>query len=102
MSSIEDLRSRLATVYTSRKTDFGVETVTFQPSHTKPNEDRMVCEKWDIFGQQWLFLAVCDGMLLISWLSVQYPSLCVLFRSRRAGDRRLRCGEAAKRHPAGA
>ncbi|KAI0359999.1 protein serine/threonine phosphatase 2C [Trametes cingulata] len=39
----------------------GVQTVTFQPSDSCVNQDRVVAEKWDIQGDRWLFLAVCDG-----------------------------------------
>ena len=39
----------------------GVHTVTFQPLLSRVNQDRVVTESWDISGQTWLFLAVCDG-----------------------------------------
>ncbi|KAJ6520317.1 protein serine/threonine phosphatase 2C [Mycena sanguinolenta] len=39
----------------------GVHTVTFQPALTRRNEDRIVTERWEVRGQTWLFLAVCDG-----------------------------------------
>jgi pyruvate dehydrogenase phosphatase len=38
-----------------------VHTVTFQLLKSRVNQDRVVTEKWDIGGQTWLFLAVCDG-----------------------------------------
>ena len=38
-----------------------VHTVTFQPLGPKKNADRMAVEQWNILGQRWLFLAVCDG-----------------------------------------
>jgi hypothetical protein len=33
----------------------------FQPMLSTVNEDRAVTENWDIGGQTWLFLTVCDG-----------------------------------------
>jgi pyruvate dehydrogenase phosphatase len=39
----------------------GVHAVSFQPMLSRVNEDRVVTENWDIGGQTWLFLAVCDG-----------------------------------------
>lgn len=48
----------------------GVDWVTFQPGPHQTS-DQMVAEgPWDILGQRWLFLAVCDGMsvLLVSGL----------------------------------
>ncbi|KAF7337652.1 Protein serine/threonine phosphatase 2C [Mycena sanguinolenta] len=41
--------------------NLGVHTVTFQPASTRRNEDRIVSERWEVRGQTWLFLAVCDG-----------------------------------------
>ncbi|KAI0360007.1 protein serine/threonine phosphatase 2C [Trametes cingulata] len=38
-----------------------VHTVTFAPLGPRTNADRLASERWDIQGQQWLFLAVCDG-----------------------------------------
>lgn len=43
----------------------GVDWVTFQPGPHQ-NSDQMVAEgPWDILGQRWLFLAVCDGMFVL-------------------------------------
>ncbi|KAI0324651.1 protein serine/threonine phosphatase 2C [Cubamyces sp. BRFM 1775] len=42
-------------------TNPAVHTVTFQPLGPTKNADRMAIERWDILGQRWLCLAVCDG-----------------------------------------
>lgn len=43
----------------------GVDWVSFQPGPHQ-NSDQMVAEgPWDILGQRWLFLAVCDGMFVL-------------------------------------
>ena len=64
MSTLEDLRARLSAFYISAITAAGVHSVTFQPYHGKKNEDRVVTEDWDIHGQRWIFMAVCDGKYL--------------------------------------
>ncbi|KAI0324136.1 hypothetical protein GY45DRAFT_1208247, partial [Cubamyces sp. BRFM 1775] len=38
-----------------------VHCVSFQPREWKDNQDRVVTERWDVCGQEWLFLAVLDG-----------------------------------------
>ncbi|KAI0360006.1 protein serine/threonine phosphatase 2C [Trametes cingulata] len=38
-----------------------VYTASFQPLGADVNDDRVVAEDWDILGQRWLFVAVCDG-----------------------------------------
>ena len=59
---LDDVRNRLTEFYTSTALDpIGVHAVTFQPLRSHLNEDRMVIEEWDIEGDKWLFLAVCDG-----------------------------------------
>lgn len=60
--TLDDVRNRLTEFYTSTALDpIGVHAVTFQPLRSHLNEDRMVIEEWDIEGDKWLFLAVCDG-----------------------------------------
>lgn len=60
-----DLRSRLAQFYSAKTVDTGlgaeVHTVTFQPLRRRSNQDRLVMHQLNIRGQEWLFLAVCDG-----------------------------------------
>lgn len=61
-SNLADVRARLGQCWTSTRLDsLAVQTVSFQPKHTKVNQDRLVTEEWKIAGQKWLFLAVCDG-----------------------------------------
>jgi pyruvate dehydrogenase phosphatase len=62
METLEQLRRKLLGLCIGTKLEEeGVHTVTFQPLHSKINEDRVVTKSWDIDGQRWLFLAVCDG-----------------------------------------
>ncbi|TFK93948.1 protein serine/threonine phosphatase 2C [Polyporus arcularius HHB13444] len=62
MSDLETARANVRSLCIATKTDFGAHTVTFQPLLTRKSEDRLVTECWEIQGQQWLFLAVCDGI----------------------------------------
>jgi pyruvate dehydrogenase phosphatase len=62
MPTLDEARRKFVTL--CKGTTFkehGVHTVTFQPLLSKVNQDRVVTETWDIAGQTWLFLAVCDG-----------------------------------------
>ncbi|KAJ6451699.1 protein serine/threonine phosphatase 2C [Mycena vitilis] len=60
--SLDDARKRLsAKCFSTELENLGVHTVTFQPLVSRVNEDRVVTERWDIKGDSWLFLAVCDG-----------------------------------------
>jgi hypothetical protein len=61
METLEQFRSKLVSLSVGTKLDEGVHTVTFQPLKARVNQDRVMTEKWDIGGQTWLFLAVCDG-----------------------------------------
>ncbi|KAI0649389.1 protein serine/threonine phosphatase 2C [Trametes meyenii] len=45
----------------SSERDVAVHTVTFQPSNRYANQDRFVVRRWDILGQRWLLLVLCDG-----------------------------------------
>ncbi|KAJ2977069.1 hypothetical protein NUW54_g11467 [Trametes sanguinea] len=59
---LEAARQRLLQAFQSTKSSPpDVHAVTFQPLGWDSNADRMVTERWTIRGQQWLFLAVCDG-----------------------------------------
>ncbi|KAI0711971.1 protein serine/threonine phosphatase 2C [Cerioporus squamosus] len=62
MSELETARANVLSLCVATKTDFGAHTVTFQPLLTRQSEDRLVTESWEIQGQKWLFLAVCDGI----------------------------------------
>ncbi len=64
MSTFEALRERLAPFYTSTVTDSGIHSVIFQPYLGKKvePEDRVVTHEWNILGQCWTFLVVCDGL----------------------------------------
>ncbi|RPD58356.1 protein serine/threonine phosphatase 2C [Lentinus tigrinus ALCF2SS1-6] len=62
MSELEAARAKIQSTYIATKTDFGAHTVTFQPLLTRQSEDRLVTECWEIQGQKWIFLAVCDGI----------------------------------------
>ena len=62
MATVETLRARLSAFYTA-KVISGAHSVTFQPRLSKNIEDRVVTEEWDLLGQRWIFLAVCDGEL---------------------------------------
>ena len=62
MEKLEQLRTKLVSFCVGTKLEEeGVHTVTFQPMLSRINEDRVVAENWDVGGQTWLFLAVCDG-----------------------------------------
>jgi hypothetical protein len=62
METLEQLRRKLLSLCIGTKLEEeGVHTVTFQPLLSRINEDRMATKSWDINGQRWLFLAVCDG-----------------------------------------
>ena len=62
METLEQLRRKLLGLCIGTKLEEeGVHAVTFQPLLSKINEDRVVTKSWDINGQRWLFLAVCDG-----------------------------------------
>ncbi|KAL1949342.1 hypothetical protein VTO73DRAFT_8223 [Trametes versicolor] len=55
-------RRKIASSYLEFKSAvLGVNSVTFQPKGDDENEDRIVVEPWEIYGQRWLFLAVFDG-----------------------------------------
>ncbi|KAH9902897.1 protein serine/threonine phosphatase 2C [Cubamyces lactineus] len=57
-----DARSKLARLcVASSDVNMNVHTATFQPVATRPNQDRLVTDAWDIAGQRWIFLAICDG-----------------------------------------
>ncbi|KAL7279103.1 hypothetical protein ACG7TL_006941 [Trametes sanguinea] len=59
---LEAARQRLIEAFQSTKASSpDVHAVTFQPLEPDCNADRMVTERWNIPGQRWLFLAVCDG-----------------------------------------
>ncbi len=64
MSDLETARANVRSLCIATKTAFGAHTVTFQPLLTRQSEDRLVTECWEIQGQKWLFLAVCDGELV--------------------------------------
>ncbi|KIM75627.1 hypothetical protein PILCRDRAFT_13408 [Piloderma croceum F 1598] len=61
METLEQFRCKLVSLCVGTKLDEGVHTVTFQPLKARVNQDRVMTEKWNISGQTWLFLAVCDG-----------------------------------------
>ena len=61
METLEQLRRKLLGLCIGTKSKEGVHAVTFQPLLSKINEDRVVTKSWDINGQMWLFLAVCNG-----------------------------------------
>jgi pyruvate dehydrogenase phosphatase len=62
METLEQLRKKLLSLCLGTKLEEeGVHTVTFQPLPSRITEDRVVTKSWDINGQRWLFLAVCDG-----------------------------------------
>ncbi|KAI1797272.1 protein serine/threonine phosphatase 2C [Ganoderma leucocontextum] len=65
MPTFKELRRRLAQFYSAKTVDTGlgaeVHTVTFQPLRRRSNQDRLVMHQLNICGQEWLFLAVCDG-----------------------------------------
>ncbi|KAI0711970.1 protein serine/threonine phosphatase 2C [Cerioporus squamosus] len=61
MPSVAALRARLSAFWTAQVSASGVHSVTFQPFLEKKIEDRVTVEEWDINGQRWVFLAVCDG-----------------------------------------
>ncbi|KAI0671488.1 protein serine/threonine phosphatase 2C [Trametes maxima] len=49
-----------------------VHSVTFQPRGVDKNQDRVVVDRWNLFGHEWLFLAVFDGHL--GSTAVEYTS----------------------------
>ena len=61
MPELEAARAKISSTYIATKSDCGAHTVTFQPLLTRQSEDRIVTESWEIHGQRWIFLAVCDG-----------------------------------------
>jgi hypothetical protein len=62
MATLEEVRRKLTGMCMGTKLEEeGVHAVTFQPMPSKVNQDRLVTEQWNIDGQTWLFLAVCDG-----------------------------------------
>jgi hypothetical protein len=71
METLEQLRSKLMNLCIETKLEEeGVHTVSFQPLKSRINQDRLVTERWDIGGQTWLFLAVCDGKFVSHALQV--------------------------------
>ena len=65
METLGQIRGQLLSLCIGTKLEGeGVHTVSFQPLESRVNQDRLVTEKWDIGGQTWLFLAVCDGKCL--------------------------------------
>ena len=74
METLEQFRNKLVSLCVGTKLDGGVHTVTFQLLKARVNQDRVMTEKWDIGGQTWLFLAVCDGELVSA--SQRVPSSC--------------------------
>jgi pyruvate dehydrogenase phosphatase len=66
MENLEQVRSKFVGLCVGTKLEeAGVYAVTYQPLKSRVNQDRVVTEKWDIGGQSWLFLAVCDGELFL-------------------------------------
>ena len=67
MPTFEELRRKLAHFYSAKTVDTGlgaeIHTVTFQPLRRRANQDRLVMHQLNFRGQEWLFLAVCDGTL---------------------------------------
>ena len=62
MLTLEDARKKFVTLCKGAKLEQdGVHAVTFQPSPSKANQDRVVSKTWVIAGQKWLFLVICDG-----------------------------------------
>ncbi|KAH9945334.1 protein serine/threonine phosphatase 2C [Epithele typhae] len=65
MSSLDELRKRLARYYSCSNVAFSrgvrVHSATFQPLASRQNQDRLVVQRYHIRGQEWLVLAVCDG-----------------------------------------
>ena len=71
MSTLNEVREELSALCESRKLEsLGIHTVTFQPLRSRVSEDRMVTEEWNVLGQQWLFLAVLDGILNSSYSEI--------------------------------
>ena len=65
MPALDELREKIGRCSSSRKMDISnggeVHAVTFQPLATRQNQDRLVVHEFQIHGQAWLLLAVCDG-----------------------------------------
>lgn len=98
MSKLDDARGRLET-FLSKTTvkEMGVHTVTFQPDLNRINEDRFVTEEWEILGQKWLFLAVCDGTNIhLRRASAKPHMFCTSSRSWRHHDIQLHCDKLAR------
>ena len=66
MENLEQVRSKFMGLCIGTKLEEeGVHAVTYQPLKSRVNQDHVVTEKWDMGGQSWLFLAVCDGKLFL-------------------------------------
>lgn len=65
MSSLEAACSEFSGLCFGGKLDdtpgVKVSSATFQPVAARVNQDSMVFQTWEIMGQKWIFLAVCDG-----------------------------------------
>jgi len=75
METLGQIRGQLLSLCKGKKLEGeGVHMVSFQPLESRVNQDSLVTEKWDIGGQTWFFLAVCDGELVSA--SQRVPSSC--------------------------
>ncbi|KAI0360004.1 protein serine/threonine phosphatase 2C [Trametes cingulata] len=55
-------RHKIGRAYIGGKSNIhNVHTVTFQPKGIATTQDRVVMDRWEIYGQYYLFLAVFDG-----------------------------------------
>lgn len=52
----------------------GVSSATFQPVAARANEDNMTFKTWEIAGQKWILMVVCDGKHLQSSACVSKKS----------------------------
>ncbi|KAH9856579.1 protein serine/threonine phosphatase 2C [Lenzites betulinus] len=60
MSSLDSVRDEFRRLCIATQ-ESSFHSATFQPLDERPNQDRHTTQQWDIMGQTWTFLAVCDG-----------------------------------------
>lgn len=65
MTSLEAARADFSSLCVGRSDSSTPETrvssASFQPVAARANEDNMTFQTWEIAGQKWILMVVCDG-----------------------------------------